>query len=138
MNKINISNFFTRQNEEDGIERKLYVDGEFTGLIAVVYGANSNAVSIANETYRREIAEINTIKDPMTKAEKSDVAFSKRMAGFVKNIYAEDGSEIVKEDGTPITKDDYAMIMKESPLIARAVLEIASDTENFLDKKKNA
>lgn len=133
---INISNFFTRQNEENGVEKKIFINGEFTGIIAEIYGANSNVVSVANEQYRKEIAEINAIKDPMIKAEKNDIAFAKRMAGFVKSLKVE-GGELVNDDGSVVTKDDFPTIMKESPLLARAILEIASDTESFLDKKKN-
>lgn len=134
---INIAKFFTKKNEEEGVPHELYIGGEKTGIVAYVYGVNSNAVTLANETYRKEMAEINAIKDPLVKAKKTDAAFAKRVAAFVKKFEGVDGQPLVI-DNTPVTEGDYIKIIDNSPLIARAILEYASDTEGFLDSQKNA
>lgn len=134
---INIAKFFTKKNEEEGMPHKLYINGEDTGIVAYVYGVNSNAVTLANETYRKEMAEINSLKDPVSKAKKTDAAFAKRVAAFVKKFETANGEPLVI-DGNPVTESDYVKIIDQSPLIARAILEFASDTEGFLDSEKNA
>lgn len=137
-NAIDISRFFTRQNEEEGIEREIYIGGMPTGIVATIYGVNSNAVSIANEQYHKEMAELSTISDPKKKNEKSDLAFAKRVAGFCKKLAGKDGKPLTLKDGSAVTEKDYPMIMQEAPLIAKEILEYATSTEDFLDREKNA
>lgn len=137
-NTIDISRFFTKKNEEEGITRELFVSGLPTGIMACIYGVNSNAAAVANETYKKEMAEISSISDPVKKGEKADLAFAKRVAGFIKNLSAEDGKSLTNKDGSIVTEKDYPTIMLESPLLARAVLEYATETEYFLDRGKNA
>lgn len=136
MANINIAKYFTKKNEEDGFPHELIIAGEKTKIVAYVYGVNSNAVTLANETYRKEMAEISAIKDPAVKSKKTDAAFAKRVAAFVKKFETTDGSPLMIGD-TPVTENDYIKIIDQSPLIAREILEYASDTEGFLDKEKN-
>ena len=58
-------------------------------------------------------------------------------AAFVKKFETANGEPLVI-DGNPVTESDYVKIIDQSPLIARAILEFASDTEGFLDSEKNA
>lgn len=133
---INIAKYFTKKNEEEGFPHELIIAGEKTGIVAYVYGVNSNAVTLANETYRKEVEEYKAIKDPAIRTKKMDAAFSKRIAGFVKKFETVDGSPL-EIDGAVVTENDYAKIIDNSPLIACEILEYASDTEGFLDKEKN-
>lgn len=133
---LDISKFFTKKNEEEGIVRKIYVDGEYTGIKACVYGNNSNVAVIANEEYRKEYNETLVITDVEKKLEKQNKALAKRVAKSVKYLESDDGTPLMIGD-KKVTEEDYVTIMEQSPLIANAIMDIAKDVENFLQKKND-
>lgn len=131
--KIDITKYFSRNNEENGIWKELELNGTMSGIEACIYGVNSNSVNMANEVYKKEMSEINQIKDTKLKNEKTEVAFAKRMAGFVKDFRNKETGESLGDNGKPMTEQEIINVMFNSPIIARAVLEIASVTELFLE-----
>lgn len=131
---IDITKYFTRDNEENGIWKELYLNGSASGIEACVCGVNSNSVNLANETYKKDMNEISLINDSKLKNEKAELAFAKRMSGFVKDFRNKETGESLGENGKQMTPQEILNVMFNSPMIARAVLEISSETELFLGK----
>lgn len=131
---VDITKYFTRDNEENGIWKELILNGEKSGIEACIYGVNSNSVTLANENYRKEMAEVSNIKDVDLRNEKTEAAFAKRMTGFVKDFRNKETGESLGKTGKPMTYDEIFNVMFNSPIIARAVLEISTETELFLVK----
>ena len=59
---VDITKYFNRENEENGIWKELVINGEKTGIEACVYGINSNRVYIANEKFKRDEAELEKME----------------------------------------------------------------------------
>lgn len=135
---IDITQYFSRNNEENGIWKELFLNGSMSGIEACIYGVNSNHINLANENYKKEIAEISQIKDIELKNSKTEIAFAKRLSGFVKDFRNKETKESLGKDGKQMTESEIYEVMFNSPIIARAVLEIATETELFLEKEKNA
>lgn len=131
---VDITKYFTRDNEENGIWKELILNGEKSGIEACIYGVNSNSVTLANENYRKEMAEVSNIKDVDLRHEKTEAAFAKRMTGLVKDFRNKETGESLGKTGKPMTYDEIFNVMFNSPIIARAVLEISTETELFLVK----
>lgn len=136
---IDIKDLFTSEREDEGVWFEPKIDGIPCGIEFLVTGANTNKNAAEAERFNKESSELEKIKDPEEKAQKRKELDAKRGADFVIGIRPADGCEI-NFDGEPI---EYSRPMIEkiflgAPLIRVEIINFAYQTENFMNRKKNA
>lgn len=136
---INIEDFFTEDNEKEGIWFEPKIKGVPCGIEFLVTGRGTDENIANSERYDKTLAELEDIKDPLEKVKKTKKADADRVAEFVKGIRAAAGSE-VKYEGKPL---EYSVpmiqqLLLKSPLIKNEIVKFAMDTANFIKREKNA
>lgn len=136
---INIEDFFTEDNEKEGIWFEPKIKGVPCGIEFLVTGRGTDENIANSERYDKTLAELEDIKDPLEKVQKTKKADADRVAEFVKGIRAAAGSE-VKYEGKPL---EYSVpmiqqLLLKSPLIKNEIIKFAMDTANFIKREKNA
>lgn len=136
---INIEDFFTEDNEKEGIWFEPKIRGVPCGIEFLVTGRGTDENIANSERYDKTLAELEDIKDPLEKVQKTKKADADRVAEFVKGIRAAAGSE-VKYEGKPL---EYSVpmiqqLLLKSPLIKNEIIKFAMDTANFIKREKNA
>lgn len=129
---IDIKKFFSKNNEENGKWYEPTVKGMKVGFEFKVYGPNSNASIIADDKFRKEVEQIETIEDETEKQNRYKAAVAKKVTAYVCDIRASNGKEITI-DGEDVSKEDIFEIFINSPVIATDILRFAQRQENFLD-----
>lgn len=137
--KINIEDFFTDDNEKEGIWFEPKIKGVPCGIEFLVTGTGTDENVAGTERYEKEMAETEDIKDPIEKVKKQKEIDANRVAQFVKGIRAAEGSE-VQYNGKPL---EYSVpliqkLLFKSPLIKMEIIRFAKDTANFIKREKNA
>ena len=90
---INIEDFFTEDNEKEGIWFEPKIKGVPCGIEFLVTGRGTDENIANSERYDKTLAELEDIKDPLEKVQKTKKADADRVAEFVKGIRAAAGSE---------------------------------------------
>lgn len=137
-NTVNISQFFSRKNEEEGIWYEPVIFDIRTGIEFCLYGRNSNKAIKANEEYQKQLASLAAMEDGDEKNDKLDEIIAELVSKFVKDFRGVDGKTVVNEDGSELKMSDIPSFMFNSPIIAKDILDFVRDQENFLQLKKNA
>lgn len=139
MKKINIEDFFTEDNERDGIWFHPSIKGMPCGLEFLLTGKNTDENIAATERYEKKLAELEDEKDPVEKAQKAKVLDANRVAEFVKGLRVAKGFD-VDFGGKPIEYSEALVqqIFLKSPLIKVAVINFVMDTANFIKREKDA
>lgn len=137
MDTIDLADFFSRDNENNGVWMEPSIKGVPCGFEFKVCGVNSNIASKVDETWRKAQEEVSLIKDENERSEREDEIFANRIAGYVVDIRGKDGKKLVA-NGKEVTKDDIPAIIYNSPALAVEVSKFAARLENFLGKEKNA
>jgi len=137
--KINIEDFFTDDNEKEGIWFEPKIKGVPCGIEFLVTGTGTDENVAGTERYEKEMAETEDIKDPIEKVKKQKEIDANRVAQFVKGIRAAEGSD-VQYNGKPL---EYSVpliqkLLFKSPLIKMEIIRFAKDTANFIKREKNA
>lgn len=135
-NIIDISAFFSKDNEEKGVWYEPTVDGRKVGFELRIYGANSNKADVLNDVWAKTKTELASITDVAVRLKKTDEAFATRVAGYVSDIRGKNGAKLTIS-GKEIDKADIEQIMANSPALEEEVLRFAARNENFLEIKKN-
>lgn len=133
---VDIAQFFSRDNENNGVWFEPEIKGKKCGFEFLVCGVNSNTASLADEKWSKKKSELESIKDPKERAEKDDEIFAERIAGFILDIRGKDKKRLIA-NGKEVTKDDIPLIIYNSPALAVEVSKFASSLENFLGQGKN-
>lgn len=136
---INIEDFFTDDNEKEGIWFEPKIKGVPCGIEFLVTGTGTDENVAGTERYEKEMAETEDIKDPIEKVKKQKEIDANRVAQFIKGIRAAEGSEL-KYGGKPL---EYSVpliqkLLFKSPLIKMEIIRFAKDTANFIKREKNA
>ena len=136
---INLEDFFTMDNEKEGIWYEPKIGGVPCGFEFLVTGKNTDENVIASERYDKDVAEAEDIKDPVERAHKKSVLDANFVATFVKGIRSAGGKEVLY-GGKPL---EYSMpmiqqLLLKSPLINAEIVRFAVKTENFIRREKNA
>ena len=136
---INIEDFFTDDNEKEGIWFEPRIKGVPCGIEFLVTGTGTDENVANTERYDKAMAETEEIKDPIEKVKKQKEIDANRVAQFVKGIRAAEGSE-VQYGGKPL---EYSVpliqkLLLKSPLIKMEIIRFAKDTANFIKREKNA
>ena len=139
MKKINIEDFFTEDNEVSGVWFEPKIKGTPCGLEFLVTGKNTAENIAATERYDKKLSELEDIKDPVEKAQKSKVVDANRVAEFVKGLRVVEGYEVdfggkQIEYSVPLIQQ----IFLKSPLIKAEVIKFVMETANFIKREKNA
>lgn len=140
---INIEDFFTEDNEKEGIWFEPKIKGVPCGIEFLVTGTGTDENVANSERYEKELAESEEIKDPIERVRKQKEIDANRVAQFVKGIRVADrekGDNEVKYQGKPL---EYSVpliqkLLLKSPLIKFAIINFAKDTANFIKWEKNA
>lgn len=136
---INIEDFFTEDNEKEGIWFEPKIKGVPCGIEFLVTGTGTDENVAASERYEKAIAETEDIKDPLEKVKKQKEIDANRVAEFIKGIRAAEGN-VLKFGGKPL---EYSVpmvqqLLLKSPLIKLEIIKFAKDTANFIKREKNA
>ena len=135
--QINIENFFTEDNEKEGIWFEPKIEGEPCGIEFLVTGAGSDDNLVENERYEKAMAEAEDIKDQKEKVQKKKEIDANRIAALVQGIRAADGAEILF-NGKPLefSRPFIQQLMLKSPLIKVEIVKFAMKTANFIKREK--
>lgn len=136
---INIEDFFTDDNEKEGIWFEPKIKGVPCGIEFLVTGTGTDENVAGTERYEKEMAETEDIKDPIEKVKKQKEIDANRVAQFIKGIRAAEGSEL--KYGGKTLEYSVPLIQKllfKSPLIKMEIIRFAKDTANFIKREKNA
>ena len=135
---VNLEDFFTEDNEKNGIWFEPKIKGKPCGFEFLITGRGTDENIAGSERYDKAVAETEDIKDPLEKAKKRKELEANRVAEFVKGIRAADGCEL-KFNGKPL---EYSVpliqqLLQKSPLIKDEIIKFAMDTANFIKREKN-
>lgn len=129
---LNVSKFFSKQNEEDGIWYEPKVRGVGVGFEVKVYGPNSTAAAIAQDKYQKARDEIAKVEDLKAKNEATDKMLAEYAAALICDIRGMNGVELVNDDDTPVTIKDVKNILYNAPIIASDIARFETNQNNFL------
>ena len=132
---LDLSSFFSRDNEENGTWYEPSVKGQKVGFEVKVYGPNSKAVSVADEKFQKARDEANAIEDQVEKAKVLDKILAERFSSYIADIRGKNGRKLTI-NGKEVTKDDIYTIIYNSPTIALDVSRFAMKQDNFLGNKE--
>lgn len=133
-NIINVSDFFSKENEESGKWYEPKVRGVGVGFEFKVYGPNSSAAAVAQDKYQKAKDEVNKIEDPKAKSEAIDKILADYAASLCCDIRGIGDVELQNNDGTKVTKDDIKSILYNAPVIASDIARFETNQNNFLSK----
>ncbi len=137
---IDIADFFTSRNEEEGIwfEPKVKKDGKELGIGIEfrLLGNSSDAAVLAGELYEKELSVAEGEKDSVKKSHLERDALVKRIAAMVVDIRPKGGEEILI-DGKPLSysRQNVEAILAGSRVIRSQLLSAFMATENFMTRK---
>ena len=131
-NVINISKFYSKNNEENGMWMEPKVRGVGVGFEVKVYGPNSTTAAIAQDKYQKAKDEINKIEDIKAKNEATDKMLAEYAASLVCDIRGKDGNKLVNDDGSEVTVKDIQTILYNAPIIASDIARFETNQNNFL------
>lgn len=135
---VDISAFFNRKNEEEGVWFEPEILGEPLGLRFKVIGSNSNAAAKATADYRREMDKVSAIKDEGEKNERTMEAIAKYTSALTRDIKPAEGVKAVNGGAEfSYTEEGCYQVMLNSSVIARAVLDFAYSDRNFMNKSRS-
>lgn len=135
---IRIENFFTRENEENGVWYEAVINGQPTGIEGLVLGANSTTAIVATNQWTKEIEEQKLIEDEAEKKVQYELSCAKRAAAVVQKLRGKNGKQLCFGEKTSLDKSDIEKIMLNSPALATCFLNFSGRNSNFLEGKKNS
>lgn len=133
-NVINVGDFFSKDNEENGKWYEAKVRGVGTGIEFKLFGPNSSAAAIAQDKYQKARDEVAKIEDVKAKSEATDKMLAEYAAALVCDIRGKDGQELQNDDGTPVTVKDIYKILYNAPVLASDIAKFETNQNNFLSK----
>lgn len=131
-NVLDISKFFSKDNEEEGKWYEPKVRGVNTGFEVKLYGPNSSAASVAWDKYQKANDEIAKIEDVKAKSKAKDKALVEYAAALISDIRGKDDVKLVNKDGSAVTVKDVENILYNAPVIASDIAKYQTNQNNFL------
>ena len=138
-NYIDIEDFYTDDNEKNGLWHEGMVDGEPSGLVFQMIGIHSDEAVAKMEHYDRLTKELREKeKDPEIRAAKEREIDAERVASLTKGLKCADGRGI-RKGGKEVdfSIDLVKEIFLHSPLLKMDCIEFSIKTANFMNRKKN-
>ena len=135
---INIEDFFTEDNERNGIWFEPKINNIPCGIEFLVTGTGTDENVVASERFDKELAKLEDLKDPIEKSKQKKVLDANRVAEFVIGIRSAGDKEVLF-GGKPL---EYSVpliqqILQKSPLIKIEIVKFAMNTANFIKREKN-
>ena len=132
---IDIADFFTKDNQENGAWCEPNINGKI-GVEFLVIGSESNEAAQLFADYDKDMVRINEIKDAAVKNEETRKALATVTSKLVKNMRTPDGRPLlIKGEPLAFNHANVYTIMYSSPSIADRVLRFARNDTNFMAKK---
>lgn len=134
---VNVEDFFTTKNEEDGMWFEPSIEGIPCGIEFLVTGLHAEENVSKMEHFDSLQKDLKKIKDPIERAKEEKKLDAKRVASLVKGIRAAEGCEI-NFDGKPLEFSIPLIenIFYQSPLIKLAIADYSISVVNFMNRKK--
>lgn len=133
--KVDLSTFFSRKNEENGVWFRPNTT-PYCPFELLVVGPTSSVAWVVNDNYTKDLHEAQGIEDLQKKAEKIIEITAKKYAGLCLDIRVDNDIDLTI-DGKPVTKENLYDIMYNSPDIQDEVYRFYNGNESFLGKKKS-
>lgn len=132
---VDISDFFTKNNSDNGVWHEPNINGKI-GIEFLVIGAESNEAAQLFSDYDKDMTRISEISDPEKKNEETRKAIAEVASKIVKNVRGAEGREVMVE-GKPLKFSQPVMynIMYNSPTLANKIIRFARNDTNFMEKK---
>lgn len=136
--KIHLEDLFTMDNEKKGVWFEPKIEGRGIGIEFLVKGATTDEALADNEHYEKLYAEAREMKDSIERQKQLMEVDAERCAKLVAGIRATSDCEVDFE-GKPLeySQDFIKKLFYKSPLIKTAIVNFASKTANFINRKKN-
>jgi len=137
-NEIEISDFFTASNENEGSWHEPIIFGIPLGLEFKILGARSIEAEVIGEYQSREMEKISLITSDKERAEGSKKLLNEVAAKLVVGLRPKNG-KVVKLHGVPITYDKKTIleICEKQPQIPSDILSYSRNGANFIGKKSD-
>jgi len=132
---IDISQFFSLQNEEDGVWFEAKAGSVPTGIEFLVYGPNSKKAWESNNNYQKALDALDDEADEEYKREESNALLIEAVASRCGDIRGKNGKKIMMGD-REVNKNDIKSILSQSPLLATSILKFCQKSDGFLEKRK--
>lgn len=137
---FDIENLFTEKNEREGVWFEPVFEDVHCGVEFLLIGINSEEASTAMIHFDELADEIRDSKDEdSVKEQKLRDLEAERVASFVKEIRATDGSEL-QLAGETVTDSNVKKVAKElfinSPDVKLACVDFVLKSSNFMKIKK--
>lgn len=135
---INLEDFYTQDNEANGMWYEPVIDGIPMGMEFLLIGVHSDEGVALMEHYDRKSKEAKKENDPKIRAKKEAEIDAERVASLVKGVRAVEGYELKKGDkkvdfSLPMVRD----FLVNAPLVKMDLIGFAIKTANFMNRKKN-
>ena len=132
---IDVSQFFSMENEENGIWFEASVNKYPTGIEFKVYGPNSKKVWVSGKKYTKALEELEDEANDEKKHDKENELLIQAVVERICGIRGKDGKKI-KLKGKDITLEDVPTLLLNSPAMAISVWNFCQKGDNFLEMKK--
>ncbi len=132
---LDISQFFTMENEEKGVWFEPFSGSTPTGFEVLVYGPNSKKAWLSGEKYLKELESLQDETDEEVKHDRSNELLVEAVAERCGGIRGKDGATLTIK-GKEVTNDDLKTILTQAPLIALSIWKYCQKADGFLEKKK--
>lgn len=135
--KVNLEDFFTSENEENGKWFEPSIEGKPCGFEFLVTGAGTDDNAFKAEQYDSELKKAEAIRNPVERSKITKELNAKRIADFVIGFRFAKGCEVYV-DGKPVeySKPMIEKLFLKAPMIANEVYKFAFKTANFMNRKK--
>lgn len=132
MKDLDLSVFFTRDREEEGVWTDLYAGSEKTGVRIKIIGLNSSSGLASQVEYSRSLENIKTIKDPVEKAKLMNKAYVEHAANLVTGLESDDGRKLVIGNKEFVfNKEAILVVLENRREFADFVINFANKDRNF-------
>jgi len=139
MKTINIEDFFTEDNEQQGVWFEPKINGIPCGLEFLLTGKHTDENIAGTERYEKQLSKLEELKDPVEKAKKQKELDANRVAEFVKGLRVVEGYEVnFGGKGIEYSVPLVQKIFLKSPLIKDEVINFVMKTTNFIKREKDA
>ncbi|MCK9576211.1 MAG: hypothetical protein M0R51_09830 [Clostridia bacterium] len=137
-NEIEISDFFTSANENEGSWHEPVIFGIPLGLEFKIIGARSIEAEMIGEYQSREMEKISLITSDKERAEANKKLLNEVATKLVVGLRTKNG-KVVKLHGVPVTFDKKTIleICEKQPQIPNDILSYSRNGANFIGKKSD-
>lgn len=134
--EVDISDFFTTDNEINGIWYEPCPYGKHTNIEFKLLGISSDVTVTAGDQYDKDMEAAKKETDPVKRDRLETEALVRRVASMVVDIRGKNGF-VPKINGEPLTytKENVKKILRGSRAIRNEFLKVIGGGEDFMTRK---